>query len=72
MKVYKATECDKLIISNTTNRVKLIADKDKENQFIVSPFIFQSANNVTFYLSKENHSYLFNNLNLEDMFKKQL
>lgn len=69
--VLYSQNCDRLIVSNKANRIKLLADKDQEGNFIFNPFIFKGDGEVTTYLSKENHEFFFKNLDFEKLLQSQ-
>ena len=69
--VYSIPKNDRLLITNNTNKIKLISEKNTKGEFIINPFIFMD-DKVTFYLTKEEHNLFFNFFNYNNFFEKIL
>lgn len=49
---------DRLIAYNGSNKFKLLAEKDQNQRFVISPYLFPEAEKIPFYLTKEEHKLI--------------
>lgn len=60
---------NRLVLTNGHNKIKLLADRDSDNKFIISPYVFED-NKVSFYLTPEEHQYLFSKVDIQKMVER--
>ena len=69
MRVEYLSDSDVLLISNGSNKLKILKQRNLKDEFIVSPFIFDTES-INFYLTKEEFAVLFQSLDWSDLFSK--
>jgi hypothetical protein len=57
---------DSLLLFNGVNKLRVLSDRSRKNQLVVSPFLFDDSR-VSFYTSREEFDFLFRSLDWKDL-----